>query len=315
MIIELAADTSVKVPAATTPASAGAAETATTRPAMTGQTVLLTGANDAVKRRLVHILAGDQIAVASVEPDEIVEAIERDYPSLLIISGEPDAGAIARMVRAIRKLPEPGGSLPVIVVGHDDQSPDSEKTGITDWLVEPFTDNYARNAITAWLMRRACKWALPPTPDNEEERLAALHGLNVLDTPSNRMLDAIVNWPLTCSAFPSWQSRSSTATDSGTRPRAASRRAKRRATNPSAPMWSPTAGRPCPRHVAPPRFAENRKWSGRPICASMPAIRSYSPRAIASVPSALAMCVQTASADRHEASGATGRAGLPFHGA
>ena len=192
MVIELATDTSVKGASAKTPASASAAETATTRPAMTGQTVLLTGANDALKQRLVHILGGDQIAVVSVAPDEVVEAIERDYPSLLIISGAPEAGAIAHMVRAIRKLPEPGGSLPVIVVGHDDPSLESEEIGITDWLVEPFTDNYARTRLRAWLMRRACKWALPPTPDNEEERIAALHGLNVLDTPSNRMLDAIV---------------------------------------------------------------------------------------------------------------------------
>jgi phosphoribosyl 1,2-cyclic phosphodiesterase len=187
MVIELATETSG---ISLAPSSAPLA-TATTRPAMAGQSVLITGESDALKQRLAGILDSDQIAVARVALDKVLDAVKRDNPALLIIA---DSGYIAaELVRSIRKLPEPDRSLPIILAGQNDHAVEDEELGLTDRLSEPFTDNYARTRLRAWLMRRACKWALPPVPNNENERIAALHALNILDTPPERMLDAIVN--------------------------------------------------------------------------------------------------------------------------
>src|SRR4029079_16761659 len=107
------------------------------------------------------------------------------------VEGESAAAAI-KAVRQIRDLGEPFGSLPIILAGQSLSERSNEDLGITDRLAEPFTDSYARTRLRAWLMRRACKWGLPPTPENEVDRLKALHALKVLDTPADRLLDAIV---------------------------------------------------------------------------------------------------------------------------
>jgi phosphoribosyl 1,2-cyclic phosphodiesterase/CheY-like chemotaxis protein len=167
-------------------------ETATTRPAMTGQTVLLAGGETALKQRLANILRSDQIAVTSVEPDMVLASVQKDNPSLLLIVDLQDRAAVTRMVRSIRKLPEPSRSLPIILAGESNHHAESEEPGVTDRLTEPFTDNYARTRLRSWLMRRACKWARPVIPDNETARVAALHALNILDTPPDRTIDAVV---------------------------------------------------------------------------------------------------------------------------
>jgi GAF domain-containing protein len=43
--------------------------------------------------------------------------------------------------------------------------------------------------MRAWLMRTACRWARPPLPKDEEERLAALHHLAILDTEPEERFD------------------------------------------------------------------------------------------------------------------------------
>ena len=193
MVIDLIADKTSVRPDANGEASDKPPATATTRPAMAGQTVLLTGGDETIKHRLTQILSSDQITVMSLMVDQVLTAVQRENPALLIIAASQDDGVAAELVSAIRKLPEPGLSLPIILAGPGDHREEDAALGVTDRLIEPFTDNYARTRLRAWLMRRACKWALPPVPHNEADRIAALHALNVLDTPPDRMLDAIVN--------------------------------------------------------------------------------------------------------------------------
>jgi hypothetical protein len=89
-------------------------------------------------------------------------------------------------------MAEPLASLPIVLVGETDAANANSASGISDRLAGPFTDNYARTRLRAWLMRRACKWELPPIPLDESERLAALHALNILDTPANALFDSLV---------------------------------------------------------------------------------------------------------------------------
>ena len=63
-------------------------------------------------------------------------------------------------------------------------------TAITaDWLVAPFSREYARTRLRAWLLRGQCRWQNARMPENESARLAALHALQILDTPQEERFD------------------------------------------------------------------------------------------------------------------------------
>ena len=68
--------------------------------------------------------------------------------------------------------------------------PDSANE-ITDWLIKPFSREYVRTRIMAWVLRQSCRWVPAPLPPDEEQRLATLHGLNILDTKPEERFDRI----------------------------------------------------------------------------------------------------------------------------
>jgi hypothetical protein len=189
--------------AAVSPAAAGvpgdgrhhpdvSAAKATTQPALGAQSALLTAGDPALTQRLARILQNDGIPVLTCEADQVVQAVELERPSLLVIIGGQNARQALGQVKAIRKLGEPLGSLPIVLAGEVEGATVNAASGISDRLAGPFTDNYARTRLRAWLMRRACKWASPPVPHNEADRLAALYALNILDTPANELFDSLV---------------------------------------------------------------------------------------------------------------------------
>src|SRR5260370_9711853 len=63
--------------------------------------------------------------------------------------------------------------------------------GVTQWLITPFSVQYARAQIQAWLWRSACRWVRAALPADEEKRLAALRELSILDTQPEERFDRI----------------------------------------------------------------------------------------------------------------------------
>src|SRR5260370_35927612 len=63
--------------------------------------------------------------------------------------------------------------------------------GVTQWLITPFSVQYARAQIQAWLWRSACRWIRAALPADEEKRLTALRELSILDTQSEERFDRI----------------------------------------------------------------------------------------------------------------------------
>src|SRR5438445_12563629 len=63
--------------------------------------------------------------------------------------------------------------------------------GVTQWLITPFSVQYARAQIQAWLWRSACRWIRAALPVEEEKRLAALRELSILDTKPEERFDRI----------------------------------------------------------------------------------------------------------------------------
>lgn len=61
--------------------------------------------------------------------------------------------------------------------------------GVTDWLLWPFKQTYARTRMHCWVLRQACRWLPAPLPPDEDRRLQALRSMHLLDTPAEERFD------------------------------------------------------------------------------------------------------------------------------
>jgi len=135
----------------------------------------------------------DDIALVEVESaNEALTTAQSVRPSLIIIeAGQSDAD------------PGKGGrstnDIPILVVAEKEKALAWTNAAIAGWLIKPFSSAYARTRIRACLLRTACRWERALTTINEEQRLAALHGLSILDTPPEERFDRITR--LAASSF------------------------------------------------------------------------------------------------------------------
>ena len=60
---------------------------------------------------------------------------------------------------------------------------------VTDWLVWPASLGHVRTKLRAAVLRKACRWQSAPHPADEEQRVASLHALGVLDTAAEERFD------------------------------------------------------------------------------------------------------------------------------
>jgi phosphoribosyl 1,2-cyclic phosphodiesterase len=63
---------------------------------------------------------------------------------------------------------------------------------VTDWLVWPASLGHLRTKLRCAVLRQACRWQAAPLPADEESRLAALHGLGLLDSAPEERFDRLV---------------------------------------------------------------------------------------------------------------------------
>ena len=81
--------------------------------------------------------------------------------------------------------------VPIVIVGKQERASEGMSAGVTGWLTTPFSSQYAKAQIQAWLMRSACRWLRAPLPHDEDVRLAGLRELSILDTPPEERFDRI----------------------------------------------------------------------------------------------------------------------------
>ena len=123
---------------------------------------------------------------------EAKELITRDRPSLAILEHDPPRIDGMETCRAIRvQESDHAYRLPVVMVAAQDDQPAGAAAGVTDWLIKPFSDAYARTKIRAWVSRTVCQWTRASIPPDEERRLASLRALSILDTDREERFDRI----------------------------------------------------------------------------------------------------------------------------
>ena len=142
---------------------------------------------------LSDLLRDDEVHAHVCAVEDAPALAEREKPMLVLLEDTGDDCA-TQACRAIRRLRDIGDGLPIVVVMSSEHHAraDGVDDGFTDVLVEPYSPNYARTRIRAWLMRAACRWVRPPEPNDEDRRLAATRSLGLWKTPPEERFDRVV---------------------------------------------------------------------------------------------------------------------------
>ena len=101
--------------------------------------------------------------------DEAGTLIAKDRPSLAIVEHDPpriDGMEIRHAIREHENDRE--HQLPVLMVATQEKQTAGAAAGVTDWLIRPFTDAYARTKICAWVLRTACQSVRVVIPEDEK---------------------------------------------------------------------------------------------------------------------------------------------------
>ncbi|MGA2394578.1 MAG: GAF domain-containing protein, partial [Candidatus Lustribacter sp.] len=156
------------------------------------QTVLL-GLHDAeVGALFTSAIAADASirAVQLASVDEVRKSAANDRLSIVILQhgAGHDALAVSREIAADRA--DDRRRLPVLVVA-DREYPGGEKAGIAEWLVLPFSREYAEAKVQAWVHRGTSRWRKAAIPPDEDRRLATLRAMGLLDTAPEARFDRI----------------------------------------------------------------------------------------------------------------------------
>jgi GAF domain-containing protein len=139
----------------------------------------------------LYAAQADQIPVLAAHSGEsVLRAIAEERPSLIILERKDGAPDPLKLCAKIRSLPT-AADIPIIIVADAQELQLGVAVGVTDWLIRPFSTAYARTRIRAWLLRTAVRWERAPLPDDEEQRLATLHRLHILDTPKEQRFDRL----------------------------------------------------------------------------------------------------------------------------
>jgi phosphoribosyl 1,2-cyclic phosphodiesterase/DNA-binding response OmpR family regulator len=129
---------------------------------------------------------------AGVSVEELKQAVREGAPSLILLGDAlpgVDPVALCQELRALRR--EDVKPIPIIIVTDQAKIPPDkgEAAGVTDWLTRPYSLQYVRSRLHAWLMRSMLRWRMAALPENEEERQAAVDRLGLLDTEEEERFD------------------------------------------------------------------------------------------------------------------------------
>jgi CheY-like chemotaxis protein len=162
-------------------------------PAATERSVLI-----AVDPEPARVLAaavradGSPLRLAS-DDRHLLRRVQDERPSLVIVQRRlagMDGLDLCRAIRAMDGFDDVNPALVVVASSQEEIDVDAGvRAGVTDWLLWPFKETYARTRMHRWVLREACRWSPAPLPDGEGRRLDALHALRVLDTPPEERFD------------------------------------------------------------------------------------------------------------------------------
>lgn len=156
--------------------------------------VLIAGLPEHDRSVLTAAAKADGIpSITELSIEKLKAAIESGHPSLVILGDALEGGVDpVALCAELRALPgDAARDTPIIVVTDQAGLPADKGEGVnvTDWLTRPYSMQYARSRLRAWIMRSMLRWRKATLPADEEERLASVHRLGLLDTETEERFD------------------------------------------------------------------------------------------------------------------------------
>ena len=136
-------------------------------------------------RTIEEVAEQDGVEMVRLPSDVGTSELQGLDASLVIVPGDAEGLATAA---ALGELGEDWARDATVVAVADHLSEDER---VDDWLVRPFSPEYARTRIRSWLLRIPVRWARAPAAPDEAARLEALRDLAVLDTEAEERFDRI----------------------------------------------------------------------------------------------------------------------------
>lgn len=156
--------------------------------------VALLGIDDPeLSKQIADAVAGDHVELhVARDGASVLRLFRALHPALVILDqklADVEGVALCRTLRNTDDDDAYAREVPVIVITRRARPSADLAAGVTDWLQRPFSPEYIRTRVRAWLMRTHSRWVRPAVPSNEPQRLAALHALRLLDTPAEERFD------------------------------------------------------------------------------------------------------------------------------
>ncbi|OLE67738.1 MAG: hypothetical protein AUI36_06290, partial [Cyanobacteria bacterium 13_1_40CM_2_61_4] len=171
-------------------------ETARIDPALTLSlsSVVVAVADPRVARILGDAVTDDGLRLVRIQDGNAIPSLLRSERFSLVLLQQGLKGRDALQVcRSLRSDPNViDRDVPIVLVRNGENPAEQQaeaEAGVTDWLIWPFSEEYARTRIRAWVLREACRWRNAPLPADEERRLEALHQTGLLDTEAEERFD------------------------------------------------------------------------------------------------------------------------------
>jgi phosphoribosyl 1,2-cyclic phosphodiesterase/CheY-like chemotaxis protein len=154
--------------------------------------VLIAGAAAEDRKLLAAAAKADGISnVSEVSIEKLKDAVRSGHPSLIMLgdAGGADPVALCAELRALQSKEDK--DTPIIVIADQSRVPadKGEAAGVSDWLTRPYSLQYARSRLRAWMLRCMLRWRKAALPDDEDVRQAAVERLGLLDTPTEERFD------------------------------------------------------------------------------------------------------------------------------
>ena len=171
----------------------GSIAVSATAPALQDATVIMGIADTQLAMALAEAADLEGVRTChAADGTSVLRMAKTDPPALLLLEEKlpgVDGLSVCRSLRAERD--ERLKNVPVVIVADAERTEDGMRAGVTEWLIKPFSTQFARAHIQAWVMRSACRWARAARPPDEQARLAALREMAILDTPPEERFDRI----------------------------------------------------------------------------------------------------------------------------
>ena len=152
-------------------------------PALQDHQVLIGIADEALAEKIQQAAQADNLRILRAKTSrDVLGMVRSTRLSLVILDDGRVGGDSLETCRAIRDMDnDHARDVPVVIVANA-YSDAGADVGVTDWLIQPFTPEYVRTRLRAWVMRSMCRWRRAPIPENEEQRIETLKQLQLLDT-------------------------------------------------------------------------------------------------------------------------------------